>query len=49
MMCDEYSLATVHCRTLYMYSLLILIRAFPSDGRTTWVRRYCNVSKGSDA
>jgi hypothetical protein len=32
-----------------MYSLLIPIRAFPSDGRTTWVRRYCNISKGFDA
>jgi hypothetical protein len=32
-----------------MYSLLIPIRAFPSDGSTMWVRRYCNVSKGSDA
>jgi hypothetical protein len=29
-----------------MYSLLVLIRAFPSEGRTTWVRRYCNTSKG---
>jgi hypothetical protein len=37
--CDDYSLATVHCRTLYMYSLLIPIRAFPSEGRSTWVRR----------
>jgi hypothetical protein len=46
-MCDEYSHATLHCRPLYMYSLLILIRAFPSDGRTRWVRR--NISKGSDA
>jgi hypothetical protein len=25
---------TVHCGTLYRYSLLIPIRAFPSDGRT---------------
>jgi hypothetical protein len=32
-----------------MYSLLILILAFPSEGRTTWVRRYCNISKGFDA
>jgi hypothetical protein len=32
-----------------MYSLLIPIRAFPSEGRTTWVRRYWNISKGSDA
>jgi hypothetical protein len=47
--CDEYSLATVHCKTLYMYSLLIPIRAFPSDGRTTWVRRYWNIHKGSYA
>jgi hypothetical protein len=29
-----------------MYMLLILIRAFPSDGRTTWVRRLCSISKG---
>jgi hypothetical protein len=46
---DEYSLATVHCMTLYRYSLLIPIRAIPSDGRThvgTWVRRYCNIHKG---
>jgi hypothetical protein len=47
--CDEYSPATVHCKTLYMYSLLIPIRAFPSEGRTTWVRHYCNISKGSNA
>jgi hypothetical protein len=46
---DEYSHATIHCKTLYKYSLLILIRAFPSEGRTTWVRRYCNISKGSNA
>jgi hypothetical protein len=32
-----------------MYSLLIPIRAFPSDGRTTWVRHYRNISKGSNA
>jgi hypothetical protein len=32
-----------------MYSLLIPIRAFPLDGRTTWVRRYCNIYKGTDA
>jgi hypothetical protein len=32
-----------------MYSLLIPIRAFPSDGRTTWVRRYGNIHKGFDA
>jgi hypothetical protein len=42
-------LATVHYMTLYMYSLVILVRAFPSDGRTTWVRRYCNIRKGFDA
>jgi hypothetical protein len=47
--CDEYSHATVHCMTLYMYSLLIPILDFPSDGRTTWVRRYCNIQKGFDA
>jgi hypothetical protein len=47
--CDEYNHATIHYRTLYMYSLLISIRDFPSDGRSTWVRRYCNISKGSDA
>jgi hypothetical protein len=47
--CDEYIHATIHCMTLYMYSLLIPIRGFPSDGRTTWVRRYCNISKGHDA
>jgi hypothetical protein len=46
---DEYSSATVHYMALYMYSLLIPIRAFPSDGRTTWVRHYCNIHKGSDA
>jgi hypothetical protein len=28
--------------TLYMYSLLIPIRAFPSKARTTLVRRYSN-------
>jgi hypothetical protein len=33
-----------------MYSLLIPIRTFPSDGRSTWVvRRYCNIHKGSYA
>jgi hypothetical protein len=47
--CDEYSHATVHYITLYKYSLLIQIRAFSSDGCTTWVRRYCNISKGFDA
>jgi hypothetical protein len=47
--CDEYSHATVHCGTLYMYSLVIPIRVFPSDGRTTWVHRYCNIQRGSDA
>jgi hypothetical protein len=26
-----------------MYSLLILIRAFPLEGRTTWARRYYNI------
>jgi hypothetical protein len=48
-MCDAYTHATVHCRIVYKYSLLIPIRAFPSDGRTTWVRRYCNIHKGFDA
>jgi hypothetical protein len=47
--CDEYCHATLHCMTLYMYSLLIPIRAFPSDARTTWVRRYYNIHKGYDA
>jgi hypothetical protein len=31
--------------TLYMYSLLITIRAFPLEGRTTWVRRYYNLAR----
>jgi hypothetical protein len=35
--CDEYRHATVHCRTLYRYSLQTLIRAFPHDGRTNVV------------
>jgi hypothetical protein len=35
--------------TLYRYLLLIPNRAFPTDGRTMWVRRYCNISKDSDA
>jgi hypothetical protein len=43
--CDKYSHATLHCRTFYMYSLRILIRAFPSEGRTAWVRRYCNLAR----
>jgi hypothetical protein len=43
--CDEYSHATVHYMTLYTYSLLITIRAFPSEGRTAWVRRYCNLER----
>jgi hypothetical protein len=47
--CDEYCPAIVHYKTLYMFSLLIPIRAFPSEGRTTWVCRYCNISKGSCA
>jgi hypothetical protein len=32
-----------------MFSLLIPIRAFPSNGRTTWVRHYCNIHMGFDA
>jgi hypothetical protein len=32
-LCDEYSPATVHCNTMHKYSLLIPIRAFPSEGR----------------
>jgi hypothetical protein len=32
--CDENSPTTVHCMTLYMYSLLTPIRASPSDVRT---------------
>jgi hypothetical protein len=47
--CDEYSHVTIHYMTLHMYSLLIPIRAFPSEGRTTYVRRYYNIRKGSDA
>jgi hypothetical protein len=43
--CDEYSPATIHYMTLYMYSLLIPIRDFPSEGRTTWVRRYCKLAR----
>jgi hypothetical protein len=35
--------------TFYIYSLLIPIRAFPSEGRITWVLRYFNISKGSYA
>jgi hypothetical protein len=46
LICDEYSPATEHCMTLYMYALINSIRAFPSDGRTPWVRRYCNIHKG---
>jgi hypothetical protein len=42
---DEYNLVTVHCRTSYKYSLLISIRAFPSEGRITWVRRYRNIAR----
>jgi hypothetical protein len=48
-LCDEYSHAIVHCRTLYMYSLRIPIRAFPQDGRMlvgTSLLQYCN---GADA
>jgi hypothetical protein len=44
--CDEYShAATTHCMTLYKYSLLNLIRAFPSEGRRSWVRRYCKLAR----
>jgi hypothetical protein len=43
--CDEYIHAIVHYITLYNYSLLITIRAFPSEGRTMWVRRYCNIAR----
>jgi hypothetical protein len=39
--CDEYILATIHYMILYMDLLLIPIRVVPSEGRTTWVRRYC--------
>jgi hypothetical protein len=48
-LCVEYSHVTVHYMTLYIYSLLNAIRALPSDERTTWVRRHCNIRKGSDA
>jgi hypothetical protein len=41
---DEYHHAIVHCKTLYKYSLLSTIHAFPSEGRTTWVRRCCNLA-----
>jgi hypothetical protein len=30
---------------LSRYSLLIIIRAFPSEGRTTWVRRYFSLAR----
>jgi hypothetical protein len=43
--CDEYSNATVHYIKLYKYSLLNPIRAFPSEGRTSWVRQYCNLAR----
>jgi hypothetical protein len=43
--CDEYNPATIHCTALYKYSILILIRAFPSEGRTTWVRRYRDIAR----
>jgi hypothetical protein len=43
--CDEYNHVTVHRMTLYMYSLLNPIRAFPSEGRTSWVRRYRNLAR----
>jgi hypothetical protein len=45
-MCITVHCKKVQCKTLYKYSLLTTIRAFPSEGRTTWVRRYC---KGSYA
>jgi hypothetical protein len=44
-LCDEYNHATVHCMTLFMHSLLITIRAFTSEGRTTWVCRYYNLAR----
>jgi hypothetical protein len=44
-MCDECDPATIHRKTVYMYSLLFPIRAFPSEGRTSWVRRYCNLAR----
>jgi hypothetical protein len=47
--CDEYNPATVHCRTLYMYSLLIPIRAFSSDGRTHMGTSLLQYSLGADA
>jgi hypothetical protein len=43
--CDEYSRATIHCKTSYMYTILIPIHAFPSQRRTTWVCRYCNLAR----
>jgi hypothetical protein len=42
--CDEYNHVKVHYIKLYKYSLLNTIRAFPSEGRTTWVRRYNNLA-----
>jgi hypothetical protein len=43
--CDEYNHATVEYKTLYMYSLLITIRDFSSEGRTMWVRHYYNLAR----
>jgi hypothetical protein len=43
--CDDYSLVRVHCKTLYMYSLLNLVHGIPSEGRTSWVRRYCSLMR----
>jgi hypothetical protein len=44
-MCVEYGPTTVHDMTLYNHSLLNAIRAFPSEGRKTLVRRYCNLAR----
>jgi hypothetical protein len=42
---EWHKFAKTHYMIVCMYSLLIPVRAFPSERRTTWVRRYCNFAR----
>jgi hypothetical protein len=42
---STYSCSSKIYMTLYINSLLCRIRAFPSEGRATWVRRLCNLAR----
>jgi hypothetical protein len=46
---DYNPAAIVHFMKFYMYSSQIRsVLSIPSEGRTTWVRRCCNLAKGVD-